>query len=75
MTVRADKEGSTPELVADRYHEINKKAIEDLGIEFSLFTKTYTDNHVKVVQEIFTSLLNKGHLEQRRPCGTIARHA
>ncbi len=65
VTVRADKEGSTPEQVADRYHEVNKKAIEDLGIEFSLFTKTHTDNHIQVVQEIFISLLEKGHLEER----------
>ena len=65
VTVRADKENSTPQQVADRYHEVNKKAIEDLGIEFSLFTKTHTENHFQVVQEIFTDLLGKGHLEQR----------
>jgi len=65
VTVRADKEGSSPLQVAERYHQVNKKAIEDLGIEFSLFTKTHTDNHARVVQEIFTDLLQKGHLEQR----------
>ena len=65
VTVRADKEGTSPEVVADRYHEINKKAIEDLGIEFSLFTKTHTENHVQVVHDVFLKLLEKGHLEQR----------
>ncbi|MCX6651014.1 MAG: methionine--tRNA ligase [Methanomassiliicoccales archaeon] len=66
VTVRADKEGSTPEQVAERYHEINKKAIEDLGIEFSLFTKTHTQNHINVVHDIFLTLLKKGYLEQRQ---------
>jgi methionyl-tRNA synthetase len=65
VTVRADKEGLTPQAVADRYHEINKKAIEDLGIEFSLFTKTHTENHIQVVHDIFLRLMEKGHLEQR----------
>lgn len=65
VTVRADKEGLTPEQVADRYHTINKKAIEDLGIEFSLFTKTHTPNHIQVVHDIFLRLMEKGHLEQR----------
>jgi methionyl-tRNA synthetase len=66
VTVRAEKEGSTPQEVAERYHEINKKAIEDMGIEFSLFTKTHTDNHVRVVHDIFLRLLENGHLEQRQ---------
>lgn len=65
VTVRAEKEGLTAEQVAERYHAINKKAIEDLGIEFSLFTKTHTQNHMEVVHDIFLKLLEKGHLEKR----------
>ncbi len=60
VTVTAEKEGTTPEEVAERYHRINKKAIEDLGIEFSLFTKTHTENHFEVVQDVFMTLLDKG---------------
>ena len=62
ITVKADREGVTPKEIADRYHEINKKAIEGMGIEFSLFTKTHTENHAKIVNEIFLSLLDKGYL-------------
>ena len=65
VTVTAEKEGTTPEEVAERYHRINKKAIEDLGIEFSLFTKTHTQNHFEVVQDIFITLLNKGLLVKK----------
>ncbi|MCL1984256.1 MAG: methionine--tRNA ligase, partial [Methanomassiliicoccaceae archaeon] len=62
ITVTAEKENSTPIDVAERFHNINKKAIEDMRIEFSLFTKTHTDNHRDVVQDIFTVLLKKGLL-------------
>lgn len=65
ITVTAEKEGASPEQVADRYHEINKKAIEDMGIEFSLFTKTHTDNHIQTVQDFFLTLLRKGHLSKK----------
>lgn len=65
ITVKADKEGVTPETIAERYHEINKKAIEGLGIEFSLFTKTHTSNHINVVDDVFLTLKDKGHLYKK----------
>jgi len=65
VTVTADKEGTTPEAIAERYHVINKKAIEDLGIEFSLFTKTHTQNHFEVVHDVFLRLLDKGYLYKK----------
>jgi len=65
ITVRAEKEKVTPLEVAERYHGINKKAIEDLDIEFSLFTKTHTENHIKVVSDVFLDLLQKGHLYEK----------
>jgi methionyl-tRNA synthetase len=62
ITVTAEKEGVTPEVIAERYHNINKKAIEDLNIEYSLFNKTHCPTHVEVVQKIFKDLLAKGYL-------------
>ncbi|MDR3206007.1 MAG: methionine--tRNA ligase, partial [Candidatus Methanoplasma sp.] len=62
ITVTAEKEGTTPEAVADRYHEINKKAIEDLDIQYSLFGKTHCDTHAEVTQWMFTELLKNGYL-------------
>jgi methionyl-tRNA synthetase len=66
VTVRAEKEGVTPDVIADRYHSINKKAIEDLGIEFSLFSKTHNLNHVEVVHDVFLTLMRNGYLYQDR---------
>lgn len=62
ITVTAEKEGVTPEVIAERYHAINKKAIEDLNIEYSLFNKTHCQTHIEVVQSIFKDLLAKGYL-------------
>ena len=62
ITVSAEKEHVTPEVIAERYHAINKKAIEDMEIEFSLFTKTHTENHKEVVQDVFLRLLENGYL-------------
>jgi len=65
ITVTAENEGTTPLDVAEHFHAINKKAIEDMGIEFSLFTKTHTDNHIAVVQKIFRTLLEKDLLYKK----------
>ena len=62
ITVRAEKEKTTPEEVAERYHRMNKKAIEDLGINFSLFTKTTTQNHFDVTHDVFNKLMEHGYL-------------
>lgn len=64
ITVSADKERVSPEEVAGRYHEINSKAIEDLGISFDLYTHTHTKNHEEVVSEVFLGLLEKGYLKR-----------
>ena len=65
IAVAADKEKVSPEVVANRFHAINSKAIADLGISFDLYTSTHTRNHEVVSQEMFTRLLEKGHLEKR----------
>ena len=65
ITVTAEKEGTTALEVAERFHDINRKAIEDMNIQFSLFTKTHTDNHINVVQRIFLRLLEHGLLYKK----------
>ncbi len=64
ITVSADKEGVTPEEIADRYHNINKKAIEDLGIDFTLFGKTHSPVHKEVTQWMFNRLRENGYIEE-----------
>ncbi len=65
ITVAADKEKVSPETIANRYHAINAKAIEDMGFEYDLYTSTHTRNHEEVTQDMFLRLLEKGHLERK----------
>ncbi len=65
ITVTAEKEGVSPEVIAERYHEINSRAMERLGISFDLYTKTHTEHHAEVVKEFFLDLLNKGYIDRK----------
>lgn len=65
ITVSAIEEGTTPQAIADKYHEINTKSLEDLGISFSLFFKTSHPNHKKTAQEIFLKLLESGYVYRK----------
>src|SRR5665811_1310104 len=40
ITLKARKEGVTPQEIVDRYHTINKKAFEDFGIAFDIYSRT-----------------------------------
>ena len=62
ITVRAEQEGITPEQVLQRYHPQFLDTWQKLGISFDLFTTTDTDNHRRVVQELFLDLLEKGYI-------------
>ena len=62
ITIRADQEGISPAEVVERYHADFLNSWERLGISFDLFTHTNTENHAKVVQDIFLSLLNQGYI-------------
>lgn len=63
ITVIAEKEGVSPEIVANRYHAMDTKALADMGIDYDLYTSTHTANHEAVSQDFFKRLLDKGHLE------------
>ena len=60
ITMRARKEGTTPKAIIDKYHELNKKAFEDFGISFDIYSRTSCDVHTETSQEIFKTLYNKG---------------
>ncbi len=65
ITVKAEKEGISPEKFAQRYHALDEKAIAEMGFEFDLYTSTHTENHEAVVQDVFLTLQRKGHLDRR----------
>ena len=65
ITVTAEQEGVKPEVVAKRFHEINTKALNDLGITFDLFFETSDPNHKAVVHDVFQKLLENGHIYKK----------
>ena len=64
ITIRAKKEGITPQDVVDKYHEIIKKSFADLGISFDEYSRTTSKKHYEVSQEFFLNFYNKGKFEE-----------
>ncbi len=60
ITIRARKEGKTPQEIVDYYHSLNKKAFEDFGISFDIYSRTTSKVHYQTAQEFFLKLYNKG---------------
>lgn len=60
ITIRAKKEGVTPQDIVDKYHEIIKKSFSDLGISFDEYSRTTSKKHYENSQDFFTTLYNKG---------------
>ena len=62
ITLRAEQERKSPQEVVSRYHKEFLECWEKLGISWDLFTTTGTENHARVVHDIFLKLLDKGHI-------------
>lgn len=65
VAVQAANEGITPGAFASRYHEEFLKCFEQLGFSYDLYTRTDQQQHHKVVQALFTKLLENGHLYKK----------
>ncbi len=72
ITLRAERENRTPLEVVEEYHTSFLKTFETLGIEFDLFTKTYTENHYAVTQDMFLHLLEKGYIYREKMIGAYS---
>ena len=77
ITVTAEERGITPQAVVDEFHEINSKALEDLGCSWNqnidsrgveyggaLYNRTTDERHKQIVQDVFLELLNQGLLKK-----------
>ena len=60
ITLRAKKEGTTPQAIVEKYHALNAKAFEDFGINFDIFHRTSSKIHHETAQEFFLELEKKG---------------
>ena len=59
ITIRAKKEGVTPQDIVDKYHGIIKKSFEDLGISFDEYSRTTSQKHYETSQDFFKVLYDK----------------
>ena len=65
ITIRAKKEGITPQDVVDRYHEMIKKSFEDFGISFDIYSRTTSKVHHKFAADFFKKLYDEGKLMEK----------
>ncbi len=62
ITIRADKEGTTPYEAYQRFHTGFIDLFQQLGLTYDLFTSTHTTNHFDISQKIFLALKENGYL-------------
>jgi methionyl-tRNA synthetase len=62
IVVRAEREGKTPQEVAEYYHAEFLRCWDDLGITFDCYTSTGTRNHIETAQAMFLRLLEQGDI-------------
>lgn len=60
ITIKARKEGVTPQDIVDRYHEIIKRSFEEFGISFDVYSRTTSKTHYRVASDFFKKLYDKG---------------
>jgi methionyl-tRNA synthetase len=72
ITVAADAEGVSPREIADRNNRIIVQDLVGLGLSYDLFTRTTTQNHASISQEIFLGLLRNGYVFPKTTLGAIS---
>lgn len=65
ITLRAKKEGITPQEVCDRYHKMIKDSFEEFGISFDVYSRTTSETHHKFASDFFRKLYDEGKLIEK----------
>lgn len=64
ITIKAKKEGITPQEVVDKYYSIIKNSFEQFGISFDIYSRTSKPIHHQTSQEIFKTMYDKGYFDE-----------
>lgn len=64
ITIRAKKEGITPQDVVDRYHQLIKDSFSDFGISFDIYSRTTSETHKQTASDFFKHLLDNNKLQE-----------
>jgi methionyl-tRNA synthetase len=65
ITIRAMKEGVSPQQVVDKFHAIIKDSFQQMGISFDIYSRTSNEVHHKTASDFFTNLYEKGLFEEK----------
>jgi len=65
ITLKARKEGVTPQEIVDHYHQLNKKAFKDFGIDFDIYSRTSNKIHYETASDFFSTLYKKGEFIEK----------
>ena len=65
VTIRARKEGCTPQEVVERYNKIIRESLEGFGISFDFFGRTTSEVHKKTASDFFRTLYDKGEFVEQ----------
>ena len=65
ITIKAQKEGVTPQDIVDRYHKIIKDSMAGLGISFDVYSRTTSDMHRVTASDFFKKLYDKGEFIEK----------
>lgn len=65
ITIRAMKEGVTPQDIVDRYHALIKDSFSQMGISFDIYSRTSQEIHRQTSQDFFKKLYDEGLFEER----------
>ena len=60
ITIKARKEGVTPQQIVDRYHALIKKSFEGLGMSFDIYSRTSSKTHAETASAFFRKLYDEG---------------
>lgn len=65
ITIRARKEGITPQDVVDRYHKLIKDSFQEFGISFDVYSRTTSETHKHLASDFFKTLYDKGEFVEK----------
>ena len=65
ITIKARKEGVSPQVIVDRYHTLIKESFRRLGISFDIYSRTSSPTHYKTASEFFSKLYDEGKFIER----------
>ena len=65
ITIKARREGVTPQDIVDRYHTLIRDSFKDFGISFDVYGRTTSDTHRRTASDFFRRLYDKGEFIEK----------